>query len=307
MNHKPVKNEISESGKFERQTNTFCTPFGNGEGELPVEAGRYRIYLSGLCPWCHRQAIVLRMAGLEDTVEVVYTSHSRIDGDWIVDPEVYSFDRKEEYNVTTLYRETDPSYTKRATVPVIYDKKERRVVNNDYFKMSIYWETVWKPLHTKETEDLYPQEDRTEIDRVSDEVFHKVNNGVYKCGFACSQEAYEESYQAMFSYFEELEKHFETADFLVGNHLTDADIRLWVTLIRFDLVYYNLFKCNYKRIADYPNLREYTESLYGLKAFHETTDYDAIKAYFLMSDKLCPTIVPGTPAHLQEMIHRVNP
>jgi putative glutathione S-transferase len=259
------KHEIASNGAFVRQKNRFDTPFGNGEGELPVEKDRYRLIWTPLCPWATRQVIAFKLLGWEFSLD-----------EGGVDP-VLGIRYLPE-----IYAATDPNYEGRATVPTIVDVKTKKVVNNDYHKLTNYWETVWAPFHKKDAPDLYPEELRDEIDKLNDIIFNEVNNGVYKGGFAKTQEQYELNYNLVFNRLDWLEERLENNRFLFGDRLTDADIRLYVTLARFDSAYYFGFRMNKKRIRDYDNLWNYSKELYSIKAFKEATDFDAIKKGYLL-------------------------
>lgn len=278
-------NELSKTGAFVRQENRFITPFGTKEGELPIEAGRYRLIWTPLCPWATRQVIAFKLLGLEDVISVGTVAPIRTEKGWEfsldkdgVDPEL-----KIRY-LPEIYAATDPQYTGRATVPAVIDLKTKQVVNNDYHHLSNYWETVWGPFHKKGAPDLYPKELRDEIDALNDILFHEVNNGVYKAGFAQSQEAYENAYDLVFHRLDWLEERLSKGRYLFGDQLTDSDIRLYVTLARFDIAYYFAFRTNRNRIADYDNLWNYAKDLYSIPAFKEATDFDAIKRGYLLGN-----------------------
>lgn len=278
-------NELSKTGAFVRQENRFITPFGTKEGELPIEAGRYRLIWTPLCPWATRQVIAFKLLGLEDVISVGTVAPIRTEKGWEfsldkdgVDPEL-----KIRY-LPEIYAATDPQYTGRATVPAVIDLKTKQVVNNDYHHLSNYWETVWEPFHKKGAPDLYPKELRDEIDALNDILFHEVNNGVYKAGFAQSQEAYENAYDLVFHRLDWLEERLSKGRYLFGDQLTDSDIRLYVTLARFDIAYYFAFRTNRNRIADYDNLWNYAKDLYSIPAFKEATDFDAIKRGYLLGN-----------------------
>lgn len=288
------RSEVNKLGEFKRQTNSFTTPFGEGENHLKVEKNRYRIFLSKLCPWCHRQEIVLKMLGLDEVISISRVSNSRQNGSWTFP---YYEGKKDPVlgvkSVCELYFNADSSYKKRTTVPAVVDIKSKKVVNNDYFKLTNYWEVEWKEFHKNNAPDLYPEKLRTEIDKLNQIIFDGVNNGVYKCGFARSQEAYEKAYDELFATLDYLEERLEGKKFLFGDELTDSDIRLWVTLVRFDIVYYSLFKTNRNRIYDFKNLWRYTRELYHIPEFKDTTDFEAIKCYHLMSNRLANVIPKG--------------
>ena len=183
-----------------------------------------------------------------------------------------------------IYAATDSQYTGRATVPAVIDLQTKQVVNNDYHHLSNYWETVWQPFHKEGAPDLYPEELRDEIDALNNILFHEVNNGVYKAGFAQSQEAYESAYDLVFHRLDWLEERLSKGRYLFGDQLTDSDIRLYVTLARFDIAYYFAFRTNRNRIADYDNLWNYAKDLYHIPAFKDATDFDAIKRGYLLGN-----------------------
>lgn len=273
-----IAHEIKEDGSFVRQQNRFTTPFGEKPGELPVEANRYRLLWAPICPWAHRSVIVRKLLGLEDVISLGTASPVRTEKGWEfsldeggVDPVL-----KIRY-LPEIYERTDPEYTGRATVPTVVDVKTGKVVNNDYFRLTNYWETAWKPFHKPGAPDLYPEELRAEIDKLNDIIFNDVNNGVYKAGFAQSQEAYERAYDTLFARLDELEERLSKQRYLFGNRITDSDVRLYVTLARFDVAYYPVFRANRNRLIDFPNLWGYARDLYSIPAFGETTDFDAIK------------------------------
>jgi glutathionyl-hydroquinone reductase len=278
-------NELSKTGAFVRQDNYFVTPFGDKEGELPIEADRYRLIWTPLCPWATRQVIAFKLLGLENVISVGTVSPVRTENGW-----EFSLDKDGVDPVLgirylpEIYAKTAPEYTGRATVPTIVDVKTGKVVNNDYHHLTNYWETVWKPFHKENAPDLYPEDLRSEIDELNGILFHEINNGVYKAGFSQSQEAYENAYDLVFNRLDWLEERLSKGRYLFGDRLTDSDIRLYVTLARFDIAYYFAFKTNRNRIADYDNLWNYTKDLYSIPAFKEATDFDAIKRGYLLGN-----------------------
>ncbi|MDR0759794.1 MAG: glutathione S-transferase C-terminal domain-containing protein [Treponema sp.] len=271
-------------GAFIRQQNRFTTPFGTGEGELPVEAGRYRLIWSAACPWATRQMIVRSLLGLEEVFSVGLVDPIRPQkeySDWAftLDPDGVDPVLKVKY-VSDLYLKTDPAYTGRFTVPAIVDIPSGTVVNNDYFNLSYYWETVWQDFHKPGAPDLFPEDLREDIIALNGVIFHEVNNGVYKAGFARTQEAYEAAYYTVFKRLDWLDGRLSQSRYLFGSRLTDSDIRLWVTLARFDAAYYNAFRVNRNRLIDFPNLWAYSRDLYQIPAFRENTHFDHIKAHY---------------------------
>lgn len=280
-----LSGEATATGKFERQKNHFTTPFGKEEGQLPVEANRYRLLWAPVCPWAHRSIIVRRLLGLEDVICVGTLDPirpNRTPSDW-----AFTLDEGEVdpvlgiHYLSEAYLKADPEYKGRFTVPAVVDLKTGKVVNNDYFNLTRYWEVEWKEFHKPDAPDLYPEHLRKDIDELNDVLFHEVNNGVYKAGFARSQEAYEEACDLVFNRLDKLEERLSDGRrFLFGDNITESDVRLYVTLIRFDIAYFNGFRVNKKMLKDYPNLWRYTKDLYQQPAFGETTDFDAIKKHY---------------------------
>jgi glutathionyl-hydroquinone reductase len=284
MSTKFIKEEIQANGKFERQKNRFITPFGKEEGQLPVEAGRYRILWAPVCPWAHRSIIVRRLLGLENVISVgtldpIRPNIERTDWAFTLDENQVDPVLNIKY-LSDIYLSTDPDYTGRFTVPCVVDLKTNKVVNNDYFNLTKYWELEWKEFHKEGAPELYPEEQREEIDALNDILFHEINNGVYKAGFARSQEAYEEAYELVFNRLDWLEERLSHQRYLFGDKITESDIRLYVTLARFDVAYHNGFLLNRNKLIDFPNLWGYARDLYQQEGFGDTTDFDAIKKHY---------------------------
>ncbi|MGG3468715.1 glutathione S-transferase C-terminal domain-containing protein [Neobacillus pocheonensis] len=282
--------EINADGSFNRQKNRFTTPFGNEKDQLPVEAGRYRLLWSAVCPWAHRSVIVRKVLGLEEVISLGTASPMRprlphVDWEFSLDEGGVDPVLGIKY-ISEIYKKAAPDFTGRPTVPVMVDVKEQKAVNNDYFKLTNYLETVWAPFHKENAPNLYPEHLRAEIDALNDIIFHDVNNGVYKCGFAQSQEAYEAAYDILFARLDELEERLATKRFLFGDYITDSDVRLYATLVRFDAAYYSAFKTNRNRIVDFPNLWGYLRDLYQTPGFGDTTDFHAIKVHYHLSNHI---------------------
>ncbi|WP_207668558.1 glutathione S-transferase family protein [Periweissella cryptocerci] len=285
--------EIEANGHFARQENEFSTPFGTAVGQLPVEAGKYRLLWSAACPWATRSAIALELLGLTDVISIGKADPMRPvkeDADWAftlddgdVDPVLGI-----KY-VSDAYLKADPNYATRPTVPAIVDIESGKVVNNDYFKLTNYFENEWQAFQSTDAPELYPQELRADIDALNQIIFSDVNNGVYKAGFAQSQWAYEKAYNQLFARLDWLEERLSKQRFLFGDRLTDADIRLYTTLARFDAAYYDKFRANKKRIRDYENLWNYARDLYSIPAFKNNTDFHAIRVHYHQSGHLSGT------------------
>ncbi|RKL67438.1 glutathione-dependent reductase [Salipaludibacillus neizhouensis] len=284
--------EISKDGSFKRQKNRFATPFGTKSGELPVVAGRYRLIWSPACPWAHRSVIVRKVLGLENVISLGTVSPMRPDiprVDW-----EFSLDDQGTDPVlgirylSEIYISTDHNYSGRPTVPVVVDVTNKQAVNNDYFKLTNYLEREWAPFHKENAPDLYPTHLQTEIDALNDVIFHDINNGVYKCGFAASQDAYELAFDQLFARLDDLEDRLSKQRFLFGDFITDSDVRLYSTLIRFDAAYYSAFKTNRNLIREFKNLGEYVKDLYQTPGFGDTTDLEAIKKHYHLSITIIP-------------------
>lgn len=297
--------EIKTDGSFDRQKSLFTMRFGSALGQLPVEDKKYRLIWAAPCPWSHRAVIVRKLLGLEDaislgTVDPIRPKVPRID--W-----AFSLDERDVDPVlgvkylSELYEKADPAYDQRPTVPAMVDVKEKKVVNNDYFTLTIDFATSWEPFHKDGAPDLYPKHLRKEIDEINTYVYYEVNNGVYQCGFATTQTAYEKAYDVLFARLDMLDKHLEKRRFLLGDYITEADVRLYVTLARFDVAYYTVFRANKQRLIDYSNLWGYARDLYQTPGFGETTDFEAIKKHYYISARLSPKkqgediIVPKGP------------
>jgi putative glutathione S-transferase len=282
----------NREGRFERQESSF-----RGRDVEPV-AGRYHLYVSLACPWAHRAMIVRRLKGLEDAI-----------GMTVVDPlreEATGWRFTEEHPdplhgwafLEEAYVATDPAYSGRVTVPVLWDTQTGTIVNNESADVIEMLNADFDPVAANPELDLYPPELRAEMDPLMQRVYDNVNNGVYKAGFASTQEAYEEAVVPLFETLDELEERLRDRRFLMGERPTLADWRLFTTLIRFDAVYVGHFKCNVRRIADYPALSRYLRELYRSDGIAETVDFDHIKRHYYMTHaQLNPSrIVPVGPA-----------
>lgn len=266
-------------------------PVAEGKEAYPAEPGRYRLYVSLACPWAHRTLILRRLKGLE-TMLPVSVVHWHMDKDgWtfapsegVVPDPVFGAQRLHE-----IYSAAKPGYSGRVTVPVLLDTQTRRIVNNESSEIIRMLTTAFDGQGAA-AGDYYPPELRAEIDRVNARVYDTVNNGVYKAGFATTQEAYQEAVIPLFATLDWLEDRLAHADWLVGNRLTEADIRLFTTLVRFDAVYVGHFKCNLKRIVDYPRLWAFSRRIYQMPQVRPTVNFTHIKRHYYMSH---PTINPS--------------
>jgi len=292
--------ETSTGGEFVRQPNRFDERItADGSSRWPVEPGRYRLVVSLACPWAHRAVIVRRLLGLEDVISLGVVDPIRDDRGWrfTLDPDGRDPVLGNEF-LEEIYRATDPGYTGRVTVPSIVDVHSGLIVTNDYPRITLDLETQWSAHHRDGAPDLYPADRRDEIDAVNGQVFHCVNNGVYKCGFATGQAAYEKAYDALFARLDALSTRLEHQRFLVGDTITEADVRLFPTLVRFDAVYHGHFKCNRDKLTELPVLWAYARDLYQTPGFGDTVDFDHIKRhYYGTHPTINPTgIVPKGPS-----------
>lgn len=282
-------------GRFVRQANRFVEVItADGTGGLPAESGRYQLYVSYACPWAHRTLIVRRLLGLEDVIGVTVVDPIRDEKGWRMpggDPVTGAGFLSE------LYLASDPSYEGRYTVPCVWDTMTKRLVTNDFPAITLMMETQFTDYHRTGAPDLFPVALRPEIDEINDLVYANVNNGVYRAGFALSQQAYNEAVDQVFGALDRLEERLDGRHYLVGDQLTEADVRLYPTLARFDAVYHAHFKCNLRRLVDYPNLWAYARRLYAMPAFGETTDFDQIKRHYYVTQKnINPSgVVPKGP------------
>jgi putative glutathione S-transferase len=291
--------ETAPTGEFVRQPNRFSDRItSDGSSGWPVEPHRYRLVWCRACPWAHRARIVLGLLGLDEVISVATVDPIRDERGWrfTLDPGGRDPVLGIEY-LAEAYLTTDPTYEGRVTVPAIVDERTGKVVTNDYPQITLDLSTQWRAFHRAGAPDLYPERLRPEIDAVNAGVFRDVNNGVYRCGFATSQQAYEQAYAALFDRLDELEDRLAGQRYLVGDALTEADIRLFTTLVRFDAVYHGHFKCNRTKLTEMPVLWAYARHLFQTPGFGETVDFDHIKRhYYVTHHAINPSgIVPAGP------------
>ncbi|MBB3064350.1 glutathione S-transferase family protein [Limibacillus halophilus] len=294
-----------EKGRFVRQVSSFrhwVTPNGKasptgGEG-FKAAPGRYHLYVALICPWASRTLLARKLKKLDDVISVTVVEPALTDqGWWFGD---FPGSGPDTLNGATylheLYTRADPGYTGRATVPVLWDKKRKTIVNNESSDILRMLNSAFDAFGDASV-DLYPQACRAEIDALNKEMYEKLNNGVYKAGFASSQAAYEEAVTDVFAMLETLEGRLSNGrSFLFGDGLTESDIRLFVTLVRFDAAYHGLFKCNIRQLADYPAISAYIERIYALPGVSETVNLDHIKAGYYSIKALNPSgIIPVGP------------
>ena len=291
--------EVLPSAGFVRQANVFATRItGDGSSGYLAEPGRYQLYASLADPWAHRALIVRRLLGLDRVIGLSLVDPIRDERGWRFPASTGGVDPVTGARfVSDLYMITDPGYRGRFTVPFVWDTRSQRIVDNDFQQITISFETEFRGYHRPGSPDLYPAEQRTEIDALSTLIYHAVNNGVYKAGLATSQAAYEEAFDALFSTLSALEERLLRRRYLLGSSITEADVRLYPTLARFDAVYYTHYKCNRSRLVDYPGLWGYARDLYQTPGFGDTTDFAQIKRhYYQTQDWINPNrIVPKGP------------
>jgi putative glutathione S-transferase len=278
------------AGAFERSQSAFREWVG------PAEPHRYHLYVAAACPWCHRAMIVRELLGLRDAVGISYVDPIRDERGWAFTGGRFVDTVEGMEFLAQAYLRTDADYSRRVTAPVLWDRDEGRIVNNESSEIIRMFELG--SFGGDRNVELYPDALAAEIDAVNDRVYETLNDGVYRCGFARTQAAYEAAFWALFATMDWLEARLEARRYLLGDALTEADWRLFPTLVRFDAVYYGHFKCNLRRLVDYPNLWGYTRELYQLPGIAETVELDEIKRHYYATHAFInPTqIVPLGPA-----------
>ena len=296
----------STGGKFKRTTAGFrnwITPDGepgsSGTGGFPAESGRYHLYVSYACPWAHRTLIFRALKGLEDHITVSVVHPDMLDDGWTFETDFAGTTGDDLFGkpfLRDIYTQAQPDVSGRVTVPILWDKKTGQIVSNESSEIIRMFNSAFNDLTGNDT-DYYPQDLREQIDAINARVYDEVNNGVYKSGFATTQEAYDEAVVTLFDALDWLEGILSENRYLTGDRLTEADWRLFTTLVRFDLVYHLHFKCNRKRIIDYPNLWGYTRELYQVPGVTNTVHFDHIvRHYHYSHDTINPNrIIPINP------------
>lgn len=294
--------EAGAAGEFRRVESAFRHRIGADDAaEFKAEPGRYHLYVAHACPWAHRALIFRALKKLEGAISVAYAIPGLREQGWTFEdnpafPDCTP-DRVNGFRyLHEAYTASDPHYTGKVTVPTLWDKKTGRIVNNESADIIRMLGSAFDGIGADPV-DYYPAQLRGEIDRINAAVYANVNNGVYRCGFARSQAAYEAAYDGLFATLDELEARLSRQRYLVGQRLTEADWRLFPTLVRFDVAYFSLFKCNRNRIADFPNLSNYMRELYRLPAIAETVKprYYVINYYAIARVNPSGIIPKGTP------------
>ncbi|CAH9063689.1 Glutathionyl-hydroquinone reductase YqjG [Pseudoalteromonas holothuriae] len=292
-------------GKFEREAaklRSWVTPDGSagltGDAGFKAQSGRYHLYVSLACPWAHRALIFRALKGLGDHISVSVVSPDMLENGWTFDTsngssgdDLYDFNFMHQ-----VYTLNDSDYSGRVTVPVLWDKQQKKIVSNESSEIIRMFNHAFNDI-TGNHDDYYPKSLRADIDKINEFVYQNINNGVYRCGFATTQDAYEQAYDALFASLDEVEAILQKSLYLVGDNISEADWRLFTTLIRFDAVYFGHFKCNKRSIEDYPNLANYLRALYQWPSVANTVDFSHIKRHYYYSHMMInPTqVVPKGP------------
>lgn len=289
----------SSGGDFNRDTNYITTRItADGRDGYPVEPGRYRLVVARACPWANRTIIVRRLLGLEDVLSIGFCGPTHDERSWTFDLDPDGVDPVLGIHyLRDAYNKRIPDYEKGVTVPAIVDIPTGQVVTNDFPRITLDFSSEWAAYHRDGAPQLYPEPLRDEIDEVAQRIYTEVNNGVYRCGFAGSQDAYEKAYDRLFTALDWLSERLENQRYLVGDTITEADVRLFTTLARFDPVYHGHFKTNRSKLSEMPVLWAYARDLFQTPGFGDTTDFVQIKQhYYIVHSDINPTgVVPKGP------------
>jgi putative glutathione S-transferase len=295
--------ETGKAGEFLRAESAFRNRITrDGTSGYKAESGRYHLYVTLGCPWAHRTLLMRAVKGLEDAISVDYLLPDvRTEGWTFGKHPVFPMCGEDSQHpgfryLHQVYTACEPNYTGKVTVPTLWDKKSKRIVNNESSEIIRMFNSEFVGVAGNDL-DFYPIEKRAEIERLNDKIYHNVNNGAYRCGFAQSQQAYEEAYDGLFATLDELDDILSRQRYLTGNAITEADLRLYPTMVRFDVAYFSLFKCNKKRIQDYPNLWGYVCDIYSTPGVAATVHPRQYIANYYSIDRLNPPgIIPkGCP------------
>jgi len=305
--------ETSKAGEFKRVDSAFRDRItADGSSGFKAEAGRYHLYVAHGCPWAHRTLIYRALKKLDGLITVAYSVPGLRTQGWTFENDPRFPDCTPDtvngfHYMHEAYTATDKNYTGKVTVPTLWDKKQKRIVNNESSEIIRMLNSEFNAV-TGDKSDYYPPALRAEIDAINERVYHHVNNGVYRTGFAKTQAAYEEAFDGLFKVLDELEERLSRRRYLVGDQITEADWRLFPTLIRFDVAYFSLFKCNKKRIADYPNLSNYMLELYQVPGVAGTVTprYYVINYHSIARLNPLGIIPKGTPIDLQQPHNRAR-
>jgi putative glutathione S-transferase len=297
-----VADSGTTSGEFKRDSNYIQDRItADGRDGWPVEPGRYRLVAARACPWANRSIIVRRLLGLEPVLSMGLCGPTHDERSWTFDlypggrDPVLGYERLQEAFLARF-----PDYPRGITVPAIVDVPSKQVVTNDYAQMTLDFSTEWTAYHRPGAPDLYPEKLRDEMSEVMERVYTEVNNGVYRCGFAGSQRAYDKAYERLFTALDWLEERLTSQRYLMGESITEADVRLFTTLARFDAVYHGHFKCNRQKLTEFRALWGYARDLFQTPGFGDTIDFPQIKEhYYVVHEDINPTRIipmgPGVP------------
>jgi len=290
---------ISQGGDFVRGRTKFREWVRRRDDRFPPESGRYHLWVAHNCPWAHRAIIVRNLKRLTSVIGMTVAHFRRDEDGWWFHEGLDDFSASnDKFPLHVLYAHAGPDYTGSATVPVLWDRKQKTIVSNESGEVIKMLNSEFDDCGGDSSVDLYPEDDREDIEEVNAWVYEKINNGVYRCGFARTQEAYERAFFPLFEGLDEADLRLSKHRYLVGDRITLADIRLFTTLSRFDAVYFSHFKCNLRRVSDYPNLGPYMRDMFQTKGIGETVRIDLYKkGYYGRSPGLNPRgIIPVGPA-----------
>jgi putative glutathione S-transferase len=293
---------IRETSKFRHWVTADGSPGPSGEGGFKAEPGRYHLFVSASCPWAHRTSIMRSLKRLENVISMSIADRPKAEG-WCYSQGIDDIQPYPDgvFRLHQLYKASDAGYTGKVTVPTLWDRQRGIIINNESSEIIRMFNSAFSAL-TDVTFDFYPEALRKEIDAINGFVYEHLNNGVYRAGFARKQEAYDEAVRKVFHGLDTLDERLSERRYLAGERITEADWRAFPTLLRFDLVYYSHFKCNVRRVQDYPNLANYVRELYQWPGIKETFDLEKIKAGYYGQRNVNPTgIVPLGPTldHLE--------
>ncbi len=289
---------VEQGESFDRDMEYLPDRITIGGDDWPVEPDRYRLVAAKACPWANRSIIVRGLLGLEDVISMGLCGPVHDKESWTFDLDPRGVDPVLGiHRLQDAYYKRDPDYSRGVTVPAMVDIPTGQVVTNDFPQLTHDLFFEWREFHSPHAPDLWPDECREEMENVMERVFTEVNNGVYRCGFAGSQEAYEEAYDRLWTAMDWLEARLADRRFLMGSAITEADVRLFTTLARFDVVYHGHFKCNRNKLVEMPNLWGYARDLFQTPGFGETIDFEQIKQhYYVVQSDVNPSgIVPEGP------------
>lgn len=284
---------VGKGGSFDRTASTFRSKVSaDGRTGFEAQAGRYHLFLAFGCPWCHRVMLFLKLKRLDGVISTSYSHHAPGEGGWAFSPPEPLLGARYAYEV---YRKAVPSFTGRCTVPILWDKKTSTIVNNESSEIIRMLNREFAAF-TDDRTDYYPPDLAPQIDTVNARIYPNVNNGVYRCGFAVGQEPYEQAVRSLFETLDWVEARLSRQAYLLGDRLTEADWRLFPTLVRFDCAYYPLFKCNLRHIYEYPAIWRYTKTLYAVPGVARTVDVQKYKENYYAIRSVNPSgVVPLGP------------